>query len=106
MLAGHPPFQGSSIQTILARHARDPVPPLGSARPGVSVAVESVVMKALAKLPADRFSSAAELSSALEMAENGVRAGPERRLLPRASTVARRKTAGDQEREQRGAGTD
>src|SRR5438309_7785872 len=33
MLAGHPPFLGTTAQEILARHALDPVPPLRTIRP-------------------------------------------------------------------------
>ncbi len=72
MFAGHPPFMGSSAQVVLNRHARDPVPPLSSARPTVSVPIETVVHKALAKVPADRFRSARKFSDALHMAEQGV----------------------------------
>ena len=72
MLAGHPPFQGSTTQAILNRHARDPVPPLRSARSMVSEPIEFVVHKALSKVPADRFPSAAKFSDALDMAEQGV----------------------------------
>jgi hypothetical protein len=72
MLAGHPPFQGSSAQAVLSRHARDPVPPLSSARPTVSLPVEAVIHTALAKVPADRFRTAAKFSDALDMAEQGV----------------------------------
>src|SRR5438034_2652226 len=55
MLAGHPPFLGTTAQEILARHALDPVPPLRTIRPELPQAVEHAVRKALAKSPADRF---------------------------------------------------
>ncbi|MFV1989087.1 MAG: serine/threonine-protein kinase, partial [Gemmatimonadota bacterium] len=72
LLAGHSPFQGTSTQAILSRHARDPVPPLSSARPTVSIPIETVIAKALSKVPADRFRTAAKFSEALDMAEQGV----------------------------------
>jgi eukaryotic-like serine/threonine-protein kinase len=68
MLAGEPPFTGPTAQTILARHAVDPVPSLRTVRPTVSVALEAVITRALAKVPADRFASAAEFLTALDLA--------------------------------------
>ena len=66
MLAGHPPFTGSSAQEVLARHSMDAVPRLTAARPTVPVAVERAIHTALAKVPADRFATASELADALE----------------------------------------
>jgi serine/threonine-protein kinase len=65
MLAGTPPFTGPSAQALLARHALDPVPPLRTVRKAVPEQVERVVMKALEKVPADRYSTAGEFASAL-----------------------------------------
>ena len=65
MLAGHPPFLGTTAQEILARHTLDPVPPLRTIRREVPPAVEQAVLRALAKSPADRFPSAAAFSEAL-----------------------------------------
>jgi eukaryotic-like serine/threonine-protein kinase len=69
MLAGQPPFSGTSVQQILARHAADPVPPLPGLGEAVPVSVDRAVARALAKQPGDRFASAAEFRDAL--------AGPE-----------------------------
>jgi TolB-like protein/Tfp pilus assembly protein PilF len=65
MLTGTPPYTGTTAQAVLARHAVEPVPSVRSHRPEVPVAVERTVAKALAKTPAERFSSAAELRQAL-----------------------------------------
>jgi len=72
MLAGQPPFTGSTAQVILSRHAKDPVPSLGTARSRVTGPIESVIGKALEKAPADRFRSAGKFAEALDMAEQGV----------------------------------
>ena len=69
MLAGQPPFTGRTSQAILARHVIDPVLALRTVRPTVPPALEGAVRRALAKVPADRFPSAAALSSALRSAE-------------------------------------
>ena len=65
MLAGQPPFVGSTAQQLLARHAIDPVPPLRTVRGTVPEQVERSVMRALAKVPADRFPTAADFATAL-----------------------------------------
>jgi serine/threonine-protein kinase len=71
MLAGQPPFTGPTTQAILSRHLADPVPPLRTVRRTVSPGLERVVLKALAKAPADRFSTAAEFVGALHSAQIG-----------------------------------
>jgi serine/threonine-protein kinase len=65
MLAGQPPFTGSSSQAVAARHALDPVPALRTVRPLVPEHVELAIAQALAKTPADRFASAAQFAAAL-----------------------------------------
>jgi serine/threonine protein kinase len=62
MLAGQPPFGGDSAVEIALRHVQAPVPPLPS---GTPEPLERVVAGALAKDPADRYQSAAEMASAL-----------------------------------------
>jgi serine/threonine-protein kinase len=65
MLAGHPPFMGTTSQEILRRQIMDPLPPLRSARAGVPEPVERAIAKALAKSPADRWASADQFAKAL-----------------------------------------
>src|SRR5213082_1226634 len=65
MLAGHPPFLGTTAQEILARHTLDPVPPLRTIRRELPEAIEHAVRKALAKAPADRWRSPAAFGEAL-----------------------------------------
>jgi serine/threonine-protein kinase len=67
MLAGHPPFMGTTSVEILRRHVMDPVPPLRSARSEVPESLERAITKALAKAPADRWSSAQQLAEALRV---------------------------------------
>ncbi|HEY7635507.1 MAG TPA: protein kinase [Gemmatimonadales bacterium] len=80
MLAGDPPFRGRTAQATLARHLNDPPPPIRVRRPNIPVAVESALNTALAKVPADRFSTAADFAKALE-------AGPARRPRRRVSSL-------------------
>ena len=65
MLAGQPPFSGPTTQAILARHLADPVPPLRTVRKTVPVGLEQAVLKALEKVPADRFATVGGFSGAL-----------------------------------------
>ena len=65
MLAGGPPFTGPTAQAILARHAVDPVAPIRTVRDMVPSGVERAVLKALAKVAADRYPDATEFARAL-----------------------------------------
>ncbi len=66
MLAGDPPYTGATAQAILARKAVDPVPRLRVVRETIPGDVEAIVNKALAKAPADRFATAAQLGEAIQ----------------------------------------
>jgi len=65
MLTGDPPFTGSSIQAIVAKLMTDPARPLTQLRKSVPIHVESAVLAALEKLPADRLPSAQIFAAAL-----------------------------------------
>jgi eukaryotic-like serine/threonine-protein kinase len=65
MLAGQPPFAGSSARATMARHAVEPAPSIRSLRPTVPPAVDRALERALAKAPEDRFATMAEFSEAL-----------------------------------------
>jgi len=69
LLAGSPPFTGPTAQSILARHSVDPVPSLRSVRGTVHPGIEWAITKAMAKVPADRFATAAEFAEALTQPE-------------------------------------
>ncbi len=64
MLAGQVPFSGASAQALLAKRLSEPAPLLSSAR-DVPPGVEQAVSRALARSPADRYSTAADLARAL-----------------------------------------
>jgi beta-lactam-binding protein with PASTA domain len=75
MLAGRLPFDGDSAVSIALKHLSEPPPPLAQLRPGLSPAIESVVMAALAKDPAVRWQSADEFAAALEAVRSPTAAG-------------------------------
>ena len=65
MLAGEPPFTGPTAQAIVAKRLTGPVPPITRVRDTVPPGVERALGRALARVPADRFASAAEFADAL-----------------------------------------
>jgi eukaryotic-like serine/threonine-protein kinase len=64
MLTGDPPFSASNPQAVLAKKLSEPLPRLSSLRETVSPALDEAVRRALARTPADRFSTAAEFAVA------------------------------------------
>ena len=67
MLAGEAPFRGPNAQAVMMRRFTESPAPVRTARPEVPALVDAAVTRALARDPADRFPSAAELASALEV---------------------------------------
>ena len=65
MLAGDAPFTGSSVQAIVAKVLTERPSPITTVRDTVPAGVEHAVLRALAKLPADRWTSAADFAAAL-----------------------------------------
>src|SRR2546422_1643842 len=65
MLAGVPPFDGESAQSILMKQATATPVPIQQRRSDVPPTLAGVVDRALAKDPAERFQTAEELSRAL-----------------------------------------
>jgi serine/threonine-protein kinase len=84
MLAGEPPFTGPTGQAVIARQLVDPVPSLRTVRPTVPEQLERAIEKALAKVPADRYSTAgAFVEAAGAAAEIEIVPTRERRALVR-----------------------
>jgi serine/threonine-protein kinase len=68
MLTGRTPFQADNYTALAHSHIYEPVPPPSRLNPRISPAVQSVILKALEKDPANRFQKATELADALEAA--------------------------------------
>jgi serine/threonine-protein kinase len=66
MLTGSPPHVGASAQQIIMKIVTEEAAPVTKHRKAVPSHVAAAVGKALEKLPADRFASAAEFRAALE----------------------------------------
>jgi tRNA A-37 threonylcarbamoyl transferase component Bud32/tetratricopeptide (TPR) repeat protein len=65
MLTGRPPFTGPTPQATMAQRFTTTPTRVRAVRPTVPAHVEAAVNKALSMIPADRFSTAAELAAAL-----------------------------------------
>ena len=61
LLSGHPPFVGDSPVSVAYQHVREDAPAPSSVNPDVGADIDAVVLKALAKNPANRYQSAAEM---------------------------------------------
>ena len=70
MLVGEPPFTGPTAQVITAKLMSERPTPPRAIRDTVPVAVEAAVLKALAKLPADRFATAEKFIDALTRSDS------------------------------------
>jgi serine/threonine protein kinase len=68
MLTGELPFSGSDPMDIAMRHLTEPPPLPSQFNAALPPAVDHVVLKALQKEPADRFSSGADFSAAFQQA--------------------------------------
>jgi hypothetical protein len=68
MLTGQTPFTAPTPNAVLYAHVNRPPTPLSRLNQAVPQSVEAVVLRALAKKPADRFQSVAEFATALEQA--------------------------------------
>jgi serine/threonine-protein kinase len=66
MLAGEAPFTGPTVQAIVARVMTEEPRPLHAQRKAIPEHVEDAVMRALEKLPADRWSSARQFADVLQ----------------------------------------
>jgi len=66
LLAGRPPFSGSTPQDVLTMHVALQPEPVGSYRDDVPADLASAVMRCLEKRPGDRWQSAGELLQRLE----------------------------------------
>jgi len=65
LLTGQPPFPGGTAFEKLMAHVTEPPPDIAQRRPEIPAALAAIVSKLLAKEPADRFATPAELAAVL-----------------------------------------
>jgi eukaryotic-like serine/threonine-protein kinase len=72
LLTGRPPFTGDSPVAIAYQHVREnPIPP-SRLDPSLPPWADSIVLKAMAKSPNDRYQSAAEMNADIQRAASGM----------------------------------
>ena len=69
MLTGEPPVTGKTVQAVIAKLLTEQPTRIRTVRNTVAEGVDNAVAKALAKVPADRFSSAGDFVKALEASQ-------------------------------------
>jgi serine/threonine protein kinase len=87
MITGEVPFSVRTLTEAIRAHTQQPPPPPRSVVPDLPSQVEEIVLTALAKAPADRYASAAELARALRVARQAL-------PKPEEPTLAADQTAG------------
>jgi len=65
MLVGQPPFTGPNVQAIIARHSMATVSPPSIVRASIPETMERALLRALDKVPADRFPTVIMFAEAL-----------------------------------------
>jgi serine/threonine-protein kinase len=65
MLSGEPPFAGATLGAVLAKVVSETPPPIRTVQPDVSSDIEAAIVRGLARLPEERFQTAAEFAGAL-----------------------------------------
>jgi eukaryotic-like serine/threonine-protein kinase len=68
LITGNPPFVGDSPVAVAYQHVRENAPVPSSLNPEVPRTLDSIVMKALAKNPLNRYQSAGEMRADLQRA--------------------------------------
>jgi serine/threonine-protein kinase len=86
MVTAQPPFVGDSAFAVASQHVHDQPVPASKLNPDVTPALDAVIMRALAKNPANRYGSAQEFRADLERVRAGlpVEATP---LLPSSAAT-------------------
>jgi TonB family protein len=65
LVVGRPPFDAIGIGDIISMHLREPPPAPSSRAAGIPPEIDHLVLRCMAKDPAQRFSSAADLAMAI-----------------------------------------
>jgi len=88
MLTGQPPFSGPNVQAIIARHSMAAVEPPSIVRDTIPDTMEAALLRALSKVPADRFLTVMMFAEALGVPSQ-ITASMRRRSSGAGGTVTR-----------------
>jgi serine/threonine protein kinase len=95
MVTGRVPYVADTPLAVILKHVSAPLPMPSSIKTDIPEAIETVILKALAKDPDDRFATVAEFVSAWKRALDEKRFAP-RVVEERTSVASRAATAYDQ----------
>jgi serine/threonine protein kinase len=76
MLSGEPPFRGETAVDIVIKHMNEKVPSICRVRPDLPPEMNDFMQRALAKQPADRYTTPREFINALEQIQDRLREMP------------------------------
>ena len=65
MLTGHIPFEAETPLAVIIKHISEPLPHARALNPALPPTIDNLMLKALAKDPAERFQSGAEMAAAI-----------------------------------------
>ncbi|MCK4900907.1 MAG: serine/threonine protein kinase, partial [Anaerolineales bacterium] len=82
MLTGQVPYSSETSTKVMMMHILEPVPDVLETRADLPLACQSVIAKAMAKDPEDRFATTDELAIALEIAAKGGETAQTTRIIP------------------------
>ncbi len=87
MVSGRPPFDANSAMTLMMMHINDPVPNVKNLNPDVPDALVSVINKALAKDPNNRYQTAAQMAAALRNTLSAGSSSPQATMMEDATLM-------------------
>lgn len=93
MLTGRVPFEGDSAVTIAMKHVQEPPEQLTQRNPLVPPSLEAVVMRALAKNPAQRYATAEEMGVDLDRVRQGLPVSDETMVIGAQTATTRLQAA-------------
>ncbi len=68
LIAGREPFEGLTPMALMLKHIHEPLPSVRDFRPDAPPEIDTVIAKATAKAPSERYATAAELAAAYRAA--------------------------------------
>ncbi len=86
LLTGKPPYTANTPYSMMMKQTNEPLPPPRALNPALPVAVEELLLRALAKDPADRFPDATAMAAALRQIQAQLQ--PASVLQPAVASVA------------------
>ncbi|PRY45913.1 Stk1 family PASTA domain-containing Ser/Thr kinase [Umezawaea tangerina] len=92
LLTGEPPFTGDSPVAVAYQHVREDPKSPSSLNPKVTPALDAIVLKAMAKGPANRYQSAAEMRADLVRVLSGQRPSAPAVMTPEDRTAVLNQT--------------